>query len=85
MVGLLFEDSVSLALLRRFMLGSLLPQNYDVTLGSERVGDLRQRFNPFAYQLDMDFGMDGARRLDRRLGIAAGVLLAAIEGKQRSE
>jgi uncharacterized protein YxjI len=84
-VGMLFEDSVSMALLRRLLLGSLLPQNYDVAIGSERVGDLRQRFNPFAYQLDMDFSMDSSRRLDRRLGIAAGILLAAIEGKQRSE
>ena len=83
--GLLFEDSVQLALLRRFLLGSLLPQNYDMTLGSERVADLRQRFNPFAYQLDMDFSMDRAHRLDRRLGIAAGILLAAIEGKQKTE
>ncbi len=84
-IGLLFEDSASLALLRRFLLGSLLPQNYDITLGGERVGDLKQRFNLFAYQLDLDFSMDIARRLDRRLGIAAGILLAAIEGKQHSE
>jgi hypothetical protein len=84
-IGLLFEDSINLALLRRFLLGSLLPQNYDITLGSERVGDLRQRFNLFAYQLDLDFSMDIACKLDRRLGIAAGILLAAIEGKQHSE
>src|SRR5512138_118536 len=84
-VGLLYEDSMGQALLRRFLLGTLLPQNYDVTVGSERVGDLRQRFNPFAYQLDMDFSMDAAHQLDRRLGIAAGILLAAIEGKQHSE
>jgi uncharacterized protein YxjI len=84
-VGLLFEDSMSLALLRRFLLGSLLPQNYDLTLGSERVADLKQRFNVFAYQLDIDFGMDAAHKLDHRLGIAAGILLAAIEGKQHSE
>ncbi len=84
-IGLLFEDSLQLALLRRFLLGSLLPQNYDMTLGPERVADLRQRFNPFAYQLDMDFSMDVAHRLDRRIGIAAGILLAAIEGKQKTE
>ena len=84
-IGLLFEDSINLALLRRFLLGSLLPQNYDLTLGSERVADLRQRFNVFAYQLDLDFSMDIARKLDRRVGVAAGILLAAIEGKQHSE
>lgn len=82
-VGKLFEDSVGLALLRRFLLGSWLPQNYDITLGETRVADLKQRFNPFRYELDLDFSMDTAGRLDRRLGIAAGILLAAVEGKQK--
>jgi uncharacterized protein YxjI len=83
-VGMLFEDSVGLAMLRRFLLGSWLPQNYDLTIGDERVADLRQKFNPFAYQMILDFSMDTAGKLDRRLGIAAGTLLAIIEGKQRS-
>ena len=80
--GLLFEDSMGLALLRRFLLGSLLPQNYDITFGETRVADLRQRFNLFRYELDLDFSMDPTRMLDRRLGIAAGILLATVEGKQ---
>jgi hypothetical protein len=83
-VGMLFEDNIGLALLRRLLLGSLLPQNYDITIGSERVGDLRQRFNPLAYQMDLDFSMDVNHRLDRRIGIAAATLLAIIEGKQQS-
>jgi uncharacterized protein YxjI len=83
-VGVLFEDKPGLALLRRLLLGSLLPQNYDVTLGGERVADLRQNFNPFSYQLVMDFSMDTDNRFDRRIGIAAGILLATIEGKQGS-
>ena len=36
-VGKLFEDSMGLALLRRFLLGSWLPQNYDMTFGETRV------------------------------------------------
>lgn len=83
-VGKLFEDSVGLALLRRLLLGSLLPQNYDMTIGETRVADLKQRFNPLRYELDLDFSMDTTQRLDRRLGIAAGVLLATVEGKQSS-
>ena len=83
LIGKLFEDSVGLALLRRFLLGSLLPQNYDITVGDMRVADLKQRFNPFRYELDLDFRMDTINRLDRRLGIAAGILLAAVEGKQK--
>ena len=80
--GLLFEDSMGLALLRRLALGSWLPQNYDITFGGTRVADLRQNFNLFRYELNLDFTMDTAQQLDRRLGIAAGILLAAVEGKQ---
>jgi uncharacterized protein YxjI len=83
-VGKLFEDSVGLALLRRLLLGSLLPQNYDITVGETRVADLKQRFNPLRYELDLDFSMDTTHRLDRRLGIAAAILLATVEGKQSS-
>jgi uncharacterized protein YxjI len=83
-VGLLFEDSLGQAMLRRLLLGSLLPQNYDMVVGSRRVADLRQQFNPFAYRMDLDFSMDTAGLLDRRLGIAAATLLAIIEGRQSS-
>jgi uncharacterized protein YxjI len=81
-IGMLFEDSMGLALLRRFLLGSWLPQNYDMTVGETRVADLKQNFNLFRYELNLDFSMDPSQRLDRRLGIAAGILLAAVEGKQ---
>lgn len=84
-IGKLFEDSVPLALLRRFLLGSWLPQNYDITVGDTRVADLKQRFNPLRYELDLNFGMDTTNRLDRRLGIAAAILLAAVEGKQKRD
>ncbi len=80
-IGKLFEDSMVLALVRRF-LSNLVPQNYDITLGTNRVADLKQNFNPFTYQLNIDFSMDVNNLLDRRLGIAAGILLAAIEGRQ---
>jgi uncharacterized protein YxjI len=81
-IGKLFEDSLGLALLRRLLLGSLLPQNYDLTLGQTRVADLKQRFNPFRYELDLDLSMDTSRQLDPRLGIAAAIVLAAVEGRQ---
>ncbi|HXQ39074.1 MAG TPA: hypothetical protein VN843_34060 [Anaerolineales bacterium] len=83
-IGMLFEDSIGLALLRRLVLGSWLPQNYDMTFGETRVGDLRQNFNLFRYELNLDFSMDVSHMLDRRLGIAAGILLAAVEGKESS-
>ncbi len=83
-IGLCFEDNMQLALLRRFLLGNLLPQNYDLTIGQTRAADLKQRFNLFRYEMDIDFSMDTTRMLDRRLGIAAAALLAIIEGKQDS-
>ena len=83
-IGQLVEESVGLALLRRLLLGTWLPQNYDITVGETRVADLKQNFNLFRYELNLDFSMDITRRLDRRIGIAAGILLAAVEGKQSS-
>lgn len=86
LIAKLFEDSIPMALLRRFLLGSWLPQNYDITTtDGTRVADLKQRFHLFRYELDIDLRMDINHRLDRRLGIAAGILLAAVEGKQHTE
>ena len=80
--GKLFEDSMGLALLRR-ILTNLVPQNYDMLFGETRVGDYKQNFNPFTYELNIDFSMDTLGQLDRRIGIAAGILLEAIEGRQQ--
>ena len=80
--GRLFEDSMGLALLRR-LLTNLVPQNYDLLFGETRVADYKQNFNPFTYELNIDFSMDTIGQLDRRIGIAAGILLAAIEGRQQ--
>lgn len=76
------EDTLQYALLRRLLLGSLLPQNYDILADEARIADLRQRFNLLRYELELDFSQDTQQRLDRRLGVAAGVLLAIVEGKQ---
>ena len=73
------EDSMQLALIRRFLL-NIIPQNYDILMGQTRVVDVKQRFNLFRYELDIDFGSNSP--FDKRLGIAAAVLLAIIEGKQ---
>lgn len=84
-LGILKEDSLRQALLRRFLLGILIPQNYDLNIGDERVADYKQRFQLFRYVLDIDFQMDTGEKLDHRLGIAAAVLLATIEGRQRRQ
>jgi uncharacterized protein YxjI len=83
-MGILLEDNMSRALLRRFILGKLLPQSYDLLINDVVLAEMKQRFHLFRYDLDLDFSMDTNRSLDRRLGIAAAILLGTIEGKQES-
>lgn len=78
-IGVLQEDSTVMAILRRF-LSNLIPQNYDLMVGTERHIDLKQNFNPFTYHLNIVVEKRGV--IDPRLGIAAAILLAAIEGRQ---
>jgi hypothetical protein len=46
------------------------------------VVDLRQRFNPFVYNLEIDFRENTNNAFDMRMGFAAASLIAAIEGRQ---
>jgi hypothetical protein len=85
MIGVLKEDTLNQALLRRFLLGRFLPQNYDLIFGDERVADYRQRRKLIGYELDIDFQMDVNKKLDHRLGLAVAMLLAIIEGRQHRE
>jgi uncharacterized protein YxjI len=82
-VGTIQEDSMMLALVRRF-LSNLVPQTFQGTVGGTPVFTFRQRFNPFIPKIDLDYSLDTSGKLDRRLGIAAAVLLSAIEGRQQS-
>lgn len=83
-IGLIQEDTLGRALLRRFLLGAWLPQHYEATLGTVKVADFRQRFHLFRYEMEIDFSADPNRQLDRRLGLAAAILFAIIKGKQSS-
>jgi hypothetical protein len=80
-LGILTEDSKSLAMLRHLAVDSWLPQNYDILIESQQVAELRQRFNLTHFELVLDFHMDTARYLDHRLGIAAAILLGTIEAR----
>lgn len=79
-IGSVIEDSMLMAVIRRF-LTNLVPQNYDLIVGGKKVVDFKQNFNPLTYHLNVDF-LVPPTEFDRRLGLAAAVLLAAIEGKQ---
>lgn len=80
-IGYIKEDNAFLALIRRFMT-NLIPQTYYGELNGQQVCLFKQNFNPFVMKINLDFSMDKGGLLDRRLGIAAAVLLCAIEGKQ---
>ncbi len=83
-IGIVQEDSAGRAFLRRFLLGSLLPQRYEVQMAERQaVARFEQRFNLFRYELEIDFALDPTG-LDHRIGLAMGILLAIIEGKQQS-
>jgi len=83
-IGQIQEDTIIKAMVRRFVEAAsfLMPQKYHLTMGGETVATFTQRFNPFIFKLDVDFSHDPQQRLDRRLGLAAAVLLSAIEGSQ---
>lgn len=81
-VGVIEEDSPQLAMARR-LLTNLIPQKfYARTHGSGIVAEYAQNFNPFLFKMVVDFSMDHRGLLDRRLGLAAALLLAAVERRQ---
>jgi hypothetical protein len=75
------EDSMLMATLRRF-LSNLIPQHYVISDGDGRKqADLRVRFNPFVYKMEVEIDPDAT--VHRGLVLAVGILLAAIEGRQQ--
>ena len=66
--------------LRRYESGR--EENGRIEADGAELGSIRQYFNPFVLKYDVDFSMDAAGALDRRVGLALAVLLLAIEGRQ---
>ena len=75
------EDSALLALVRRF-LTNLIPQRFDFIADGRKLAEVKQNFNPFVLKLTVDFTLDTEGLIDRRVGLAAAILLCAIEGRQ---
>lgn len=80
-IGFVKEDSILMASIRRY-LTNLIPQSYVFEFRNHEVGTAKQNFNFFAPKLTLDFSADPAKILDRRLALAAALLLMAIEGRQ---
>lgn len=81
-IATLQEDSMAMAMLRRF-LSNLIPQAYHADQNGRPLVSYKQRFNPFVFKLDVNLEPSGQGLLDPRLALAGGILLAAIEGRQR--
>jgi len=80
-IGTIKEDNMALAIIRRF-LTNLIPQQYSGEINGKPVCTLKQNFNPFVTKIEIDFAQDTGGLLDRRLGLAAAILMCAVEGKQ---
>ncbi len=78
-MGKMSEESMGGALLSRFI--KLIPQNYVITANNRTIAKIEQEFNPFILKYILT--IDDNSNVDRRLLIAAGILLAGIEGRQR--
>jgi uncharacterized protein YxjI len=83
-LGKLKEDSTIKAIARRLHEGVALfmPQKYHIESGGQTICTIQQNFNPFVMKVVVDFTPDTTNRLDPRLGLAAAVLMCAVEGKQ---
>ena len=78
-IGHLAEDSMTMALIRRFV-ANIIPQNFSGFLGEEEVFEMRQRFNPFVYTLDIKIK---SPKINKIMVVAMAVLIAAIDGRQQ--
>lgn len=80
-IGKLAEKSTGQSVLRELM-DNELPQQLDIKVGETLVAELRQKVKMIGYELTIDFSMDIAHILDRRLGIAAAIHAALHHGKE---
>jgi len=79
-IGEYAEDSLALALVRRFLL-DLLPQKFTIhQLDSTQIGEIQQNFNPFTVKLNVN--LNDNQPIDKRLVLVGAILLAAVEGRQ---
>jgi hypothetical protein len=82
-IGKIREDSAFLAAVRR-LLGHLIPQGYSFEAHGRAVGTAQRTWNFFVPTMRVDFVQDPGKSLDRRLLVAAIVLLMTVERMEES-
>ena len=79
-VGMLIEDSMGYALIRRIFLGRLLPKKFHIEIGGGgEFVTMRQMFNPFIKKLVVN--IPPSHPLDRRFIAGLAIVIAAIDGR----
>ncbi len=83
-IGTLIERGWLRALASRF-LSNLIPQTYMVVagVGMQEIADIKRHFNPFILRYSMKIIVPQSV-IDPRLLVAAGILLAGIERRERN-
>ncbi|MFW6134238.1 MAG: hypothetical protein ACOC5R_01520 [Elusimicrobiota bacterium] len=80
-IGTLTEKSLAKALLCRYI--KLIPQEYCITSSQGmEIARIKRHFNPFVLKFSMDIN-SGTSSIDQRLLVSAGILLAAIERREK--
>jgi uncharacterized protein YxjI len=69
------EAQTNAAMLRRLLLGNLIPKEYRLQMGETYAASLKQRFNLLRYETDLDIAPNP---LDRRLILSLAALLAIL-------
>lgn len=80
-IGSIHEDTMALALVRRFV-SNLVPQKFEFVVNGQTVAELKQRFNPVVLKADFHLLPGGAEKIDPRLAVAGVVMLMVMEGRQ---
>ncbi len=62
--------------LENTVVGGLVPRKFAVTTNGATLGQYNQSYTGLVMHFDMDFSSDAQHTLDRRLGLAAGVIVA---------
>lgn len=85
-VATIKEDNLGLALVRRFVVGSLLPASYQFeSMIGENLATIRTHFNLIFTIMDLRIpNQAGPRRIDPRMVIAGTALIQLLEGKQQT-
>lgn len=78
-IGVMKEDSMALALMRR-VVSDLIPESLFLEMNDNKVCTFKFEFNPFITKLSIDLSHDTHGCLDKRMALAMGILLCAIEG-----